>query len=41
MMEDFAAIEQQSHTAFEQLQSVVNPATVVADYSDIPYRDVF
>ena len=39
--EDFAAIEQQSHTAFEQLQSAVNPATVVADYSDIPYRDVF
>src|SRR5690606_10311353 len=39
--EDFAAIEEQSQIAFTQLQSAANPATVVADYSDTPYRDVF
>ena len=39
--EDFADIEQQSETAFDQLQTSSAPATVVADYSDTPYRDVF
>ncbi|MDD4776785.1 MAG: SurA N-terminal domain-containing protein [Fermentimonas sp.] len=39
--EDFAAIEEQSQIAYTQLQSATNPATVVADYSDTPYRDVF
>src|SRR5690554_1792381 len=39
--EDFADIEQQSETAFGQLQTSSAPATVVADYSDTPYRDVF
>lgn len=39
--EDFATIEQQSQTAYAQLQTTSSPATVVADYSDTPYRDVF
>lgn len=39
--EDFAEIEQQSEIAYNQLQSSSAPATVVADYSDTPYRDVF
>ena len=39
--EDFAEIKQQSETAFAQLQISSTPATVVADYSDTPFRDVF
>jgi peptidyl-prolyl cis-trans isomerase D len=39
--DDFAEIEQQSETAFAQLQTSSAPATVVADYSDTPYRDVY
>ena len=39
--DDFAEIEQQSATAFAQLQISSAPATVVADYSDTPYRDVY
>lgn len=39
--EDFAAIEEQSQTAFTQLKTATNPAIVVADYSDVPYRDIF
>lgn len=39
--EDFADVEQQSQVAFAQLQSAAAPATVVADYSDMPYRDVY
>ena len=39
--EDFAEIAQQSETAFAQLQTTSTPATVVADYSDTPYRDVY
>lgn len=39
--EDFTEIEQQSETAFAQLQTTSTPATVVADYSDTPYRDVY
>ena len=39
--EDFAEIEEQSNIAFDQLQQASNPATVVADYSETPYRDVY
>ena len=39
--EDFAEIEAKSETAFAQLSEASNPATVVADYSNTPYRDVF
>jgi hypothetical protein len=39
--EDFAEIEAEAQTAFTELQSATNPATVVADYSDTPYRDMF
>ncbi len=39
--EDFADIESQSEAAYEQLSEASNPATVVADYSTTPYRDVY
>lgn len=39
--EDFSAVEEQSQIAYTQFQSAANPATVVADYSETPYRDVF
>ncbi len=39
--EDIAEVQAQSETVFEQLQAATNPATVVADYSETPYRDVF
>ncbi len=39
--EDFAEVEAESHVAYDQLMEAANPAVVVADYSDIPYRDVF
>ncbi len=39
--EDFAEVESESHIAYDQLQSSSNPAVVVADYSETPYRDVY
>lgn len=39
--EDFADVETQSQLAYQQLQASTNPAAVVADYSETPYRDVF
>ncbi|MCE5204908.1 MAG: SurA N-terminal domain-containing protein [Porphyromonadaceae bacterium] len=39
--EDFAEVETESKKAFTELQSAANPMSVVADYSDAPYRDVF
>lgn len=39
--EDYAEVEKESAKAFKELGSTTNPATVVADYSQIPYRDVF
>lgn len=39
--EDFAEVEAESRKAFAELQKATNPMTVVADYSDTPYRDVF
>jgi peptidyl-prolyl cis-trans isomerase D len=39
--EDFAEVEAASRTAFNELAATTNPATVVADYSQVPYRDAF
>ncbi len=39
--EDFAEVEAESHVAYKQLQDASNPAVVVADYSETPYRDVY
>lgn len=39
--EDFADVEAESRKAFTELQNANNPMSVVADYSDTPYRDVF
>jgi len=39
--EDFAEVEEESRLAYDQLTEAANPAVVVADYSDTPYRDVF
>ena len=39
--EDYAEVEAESRVAFTELQNSQNPATVVADYSQVPYRDVF
>jgi peptidyl-prolyl cis-trans isomerase D len=39
--EDYAAVEAESRVAFEELQKSQNPASVVSDYSQVPYRDVF
>ncbi|SFS33442.1 peptidyl-prolyl cis-trans isomerase D [Porphyromonadaceae bacterium NLAE-zl-C104] len=39
--EDYAEVEAESHKAFEELDNTANPAAIVADYSQTPYRDVF
>lgn len=39
--EDFAEVESQAQMAFTQLQAAENPAPIVSEYSEIPYRDVF
>ena len=39
--EDYAEVEAESRVAFTELQNSQNPAAVVADYSQVPYRDVF
>ncbi|MEA4916223.1 peptidylprolyl isomerase [Proteiniphilum sp.] len=39
--EDYAEVEKESRKAFDELSNAVNPAPIVADYSQTPYRDVF
>ncbi|WP_294082300.1 peptidylprolyl isomerase [Proteiniphilum sp. UBA5384] len=39
--EDYAEVEAESHKAFDELSAAVYPASVVADYSQTPYRDVY
>lgn len=39
--EDFAEIEAQSNEAALKLAENTNPAPIVADYSDAPYRDIY
>lgn len=39
--EDYAEVEAESHQAYDELSKTTNPSTVVADYSQTPYRDVF
>lgn len=38
---DFAEVEKQANIAREKLAEAANPALVVADYSEVPYQDVF
>lgn len=38
---DFAEVENEINTAKEKLASAQNPALVVADYSEVPYQDVY
>lgn len=38
---DYAAVEKEANTAREKLVTADNPALVVADYSEVPYQDVF
>ncbi len=38
---DFADIEAQAQEAYQKLATATNVAPIVADYSDMPYRDVF
>lgn len=39
--EDYAEVEAESRKAFDELSHTINPTTVVADYSQTPYRDIF
>lgn len=39
--EDVVNVENESKKAFEELQNSASPASVVANYSESPYRDVF
>ncbi len=39
--DDFAEVEKEAHKAYEQLKSTSNVATVVADYSETPYHDIY
>lgn len=39
--EDIAEVEAESRKAFSQLATTTNPTTVVADYSQKPYRNAF
>ncbi len=38
---DFADIEAQAQEAYQKLQTAQNIAPIVADYSDVPYRDIY
>ena len=38
---DFAAVEKEINTANEKLAVASNPALVVADYSEVPYQDIY
>jgi peptidyl-prolyl cis-trans isomerase D len=39
--DDFANVEAEARRAVEELAASTNPAAVVADYSETPFRDVF
>lgn len=39
--EDFAEVEKQAQEAYEKLMESSNVASIIADYSDSPYRDIF
>ncbi|MBF0576770.1 peptidylprolyl isomerase [Dysgonomonas sp. GY617] len=38
---DFAEVEKEANIAREKLAEATNPALVVADYSEVPFQDVF
>lgn len=38
---DYAEIEAQAKEAFQKLSTAQNPTTIVTDYSETPFRDVF
>ncbi len=38
---DFAEIEAQANEAYQKLMESDNPSSIVADYSDMPFRDVY
>lgn len=38
---DFAEVEKEAAIAREKLAEATNPALIVADYSEVPYQDVF
>ncbi len=38
---DYAEIEAQAKEAFQKLSTTQNPTTIVTDYSETPFRDVF
>lgn len=38
---DYAGVEKEINTAREKLAEAANPALVVADYSEVPYQDIF
>lgn len=38
---DFAEVEKEANTARQKLAEAANPALVVADYSEVPFQDVF
>ncbi|MEA4905524.1 MAG: peptidylprolyl isomerase [Petrimonas sp.] len=38
---DFAEVEAQANEAYQKLTEAANPAPIVADYSDAPFRDVY
>lgn len=39
--EDFKAVENEMNTVHEKMQATDNPALIVADYSEVPYQDVY
>ena len=39
--EDYQEVQAESEVAYRELQNTQNPGTVVADYSQVPYRDVY
>lgn len=39
--EDFAEVEKQANEAAQKMLAAENPAAIVSDYSDEPYRDVY
>lgn len=38
---DYAEVAKEANTAYEKLANASNPSLVVADYSEVPYQDVF
>jgi len=39
--EDYKAVENEMNIVHEKMQTTTNPALVVADYSEVPYQDVY